>query len=449
VVLADAKQSQSSGPAMKPEHAFMIFATALFLAASQASAEVDLALFGADAMVAPPETVDCTLTNGEAAQCARLVLKYKPDNLDIGPFCPTTLDEVGGIWDWDGENAGLYRLDGAFWRMLDSVGYSFFDPDGAVHVADPAVADPTVDHACITVGVDDSVEMTVLLPMIPQMADSPTELRVAAKVGVALDGVPIFSAAPSVERTGHLPALDTCGGHVDPGGWYHWHATSTDIETVYAAQAVDADCGLAQSAAAQFAYAFDGHAMFGSTEADGSAPLGLDACNGHTGPTAAHPEGEYHYHATTEFPNLPACLTGVQAEDNFTTTAITGIGSANEGRGPGPGGAPRGRAATEAGQGRPPPPGFDRAAIELGVTLDELWTVVQDSGGPRLDFAQAAAALGVSEAALRAALPPPPPPPNWAPATKRKEIENDVTSWPIRRHTRRSSPAYLCRQCRS
>lgn len=33
---------------------------------------------------------------------------------------------------------------------------------------------------------------------------------------------------------------------------------------------------------------------------------------------------------------------------------------------------------------------------------------VREHGGPALDFAAAAKALGVSEAALRAALPPPP-----------------------------------------
>jgi hypothetical protein len=147
-----------------------------------------------------------------------------------------------------------------------------------------------------------------------------------------------------------MPALDTCGGHIDPGGWDHWHATATDIDSLYAHDHIDlyahdhidADCGLDQSASAQFGYAFDGSAMFVSADADGAVPTDLDACNGHIGPTPTHPAGEYHYHATTDFPNLPACLTGVQAEVNFRTTAPTGIGSGNSG-----GGGP--------GQGRMPP----------------------------------------------------------------------------------------------
>ena len=65
---------------------------------------------------------------------------------------------------------------------------------------------------------------------------------------MGIDGVPIFADAPSVLQTGHLPALDVCGGHIDPGGWYHWHATATDIESSFAFEAVDAECHLDQSA---------------------------------------------------------------------------------------------------------------------------------------------------------------------------------------------------------
>jgi hypothetical protein len=56
---------------------------------------------------------------------------------------------------------------------------------------------------------------------------------------------------------------------------------------------------------AQFGYALDGYPMFGSAEVDGAVPTDLDACNGHTGPTAAQPEGEYHYHSSAQFANLP------------------------------------------------------------------------------------------------------------------------------------------------
>ncbi|MBT8155700.1 YHYH protein [Epibacterium ulvae] len=168
----------------------------------------------------------------------------------------------------------------------------------------------------------------MLIPIDPVTAAEPTSLGTVAKVGLALDGVPIFADAPSVLEIGHMPALNTCGGHVDPGGWYHWHATATDINSVFASEGVDASCAnVVQDATAQFAYAFDGFAIYGSLEADGSIPIGLDACGGHIGPVPGQTGGVYHYHANDSFPNLPKCLVGVVALNNLTTTAEQGIGS--------------------------------------------------------------------------------------------------------------------------
>jgi hypothetical protein len=298
------------------------------LTTTAAQAEVDASLFSRSALVKDPVVVDCKLTNGQTAKCVQLVLKHKPDSLNIGPFCPNTLDETGGIWDWDGNKPGVYRLNRTFFEMLNGLGYRFYDDKGTIHITDPAAGRPAQTNTCLMAKADKTVTMTILIPANPKKAERPTDLGTVAKVGVALDGVPIFADAPSVLKTGHLPALDVCGGHIDPGGWYHWHGTATDINTVHKHKHVDANCGLKQSASAQFGYGFDGYPMFGSAEKDGLKPIGLDACNGHFGPTASHPEGEYHYHSTTDFPNLPRCLAGVQARDNFTTTAKTGIGSA-------------------------------------------------------------------------------------------------------------------------
>ncbi|MEM8808635.1 MAG: hypothetical protein AAGF01_21680 [Cyanobacteria bacterium P01_G01_bin.38] len=58
------------------------------------------------------------------------------------------------------------------------------------------------------------------------------------------------------------------------------------------------------------------------------------------------------------------------------------------------------------------PPGFDEAAEQLGVTVDELMSA---SGEPPFDLEAAAATLGVTVEELTEALPPPPqqggPPP--------------------------------------
>ncbi|MDG1472608.1 MAG: YHYH protein [Ascidiaceihabitans sp.] len=364
-------------------------------------AHPDLEVFHPNTFAEQPVTVDCTLENGTAAVCYEIEVNYQPAGVNIGPFCPTTVADKGGIWDWTGENSKLYRVDETFLRMLADLGYRFFDDDGAVHTVDIATERPAADHACINVSPDDTVKITMRLPVTPLVAETPSDLVVVSKIGVALDGAPIFSDAPSIQDTGHMPALDTCGGHIDPGGWYHWHATSTDIETVFAKENVIADCALTQDSSAQFGYAFDGFPMFGSREMGGAIPTNLDACGGHVGQTILGTI--YHYHASEGFPNLPPCLVGVQAQDNFSTTAQTGIGAVriaddtgSEQRRPDNGG-PRGI-----------PPGFDEAAATLGVTTEELMRALENPQGGRPDLAKAAKTLSVSESRLREILPPPP-----------------------------------------
>ncbi|MCG3267297.1 YHYH protein [Yoonia sp. I 8.24] len=355
--------------------------------ASSAYAHADEHSVHENALVSPSEIVDCTLENGDAAKCASYVVKYLPDDLEIGPFCPATLDDAGGIWHWDGDEAGLYRIDGGFLRMLDAQGYTFFNEDGDVYSFDIRTEGPTETNECIQATVDPEVEMTVLIPANPVMADEPTKLGTVAKVGIGLDGVPIFADAPSVLDTGHMPALDTCGGHVDPGGWYHWHATATDLNAVYENEGVDAECvNVEQDQTAQFGYAFDGFAMYGTLNHDGSVPDDLDECGGHIGLTEEGGEPVYHYHSGATFPNLPTCLVGVFADDNFATNAAGGIGSANVG-----GGAPD----------------FDAIAETLGVDADLLRQTMEDAGGRDADLNAVADLLGISVDDLQSALPGP------------------------------------------
>ena len=360
------------------------------MSATGAYAHADEHSVADGALVSPSEIVDCTLENGEAAQCASYVVKYLPDDLEIGPFCPATLDDEGGIWHWDGDEAGLYRIDGDFLRMLDEQGYTFFNEDGEVYSFDIRTEAPTETNECIQGSVDPEVEMSVLILANPVMAEEPTDLDTVAQVGIGLDGVPIFGDAPSVLDTGHMPALDICGGHVDPGGWYHWHATATDVNAIFESEGVDAECvNVEQDQTAQFGYAFDGFGMYGPLDYDESAPEGLDECGGHIGLTEDGGEAVYHYHSGATFPNLPACLVGVVAQDNFSTNAAGGLGSANGGGGPGAG------------------PDFDAIADNLGVDADLLRQAMENAGGRNADLNAVADQLGVSVDELQAAMPGP------------------------------------------
>ena len=66
---------------------------------SSALADVDIQRISNDALIKAPETVECTLENGAAVMCGKFIVKYQPDNLEIGPFCATNVEQEGGIWN--------------------------------------------------------------------------------------------------------------------------------------------------------------------------------------------------------------------------------------------------------------------------------------------------------------------------------------------------------------
>ena len=90
----------------------------------RASALVDLTtLFADGALTSEPTTVDCTLENGSETTCYQLEVASLASTVDTdGPYCPATTSDVGGIWVWDGDEPGLYALDGAFWDLMDVPG---------------------------------------------------------------------------------------------------------------------------------------------------------------------------------------------------------------------------------------------------------------------------------------------------------------------------------------
>ena len=91
--------SNNPRPRRQPDKpiTFVLCAFGGLMSATGAYAHADEHSVADGALVSPSEIVDCTLENGEAAQCASYVVKYLPDDLEIGPFCPATLDEEGGI----------------------------------------------------------------------------------------------------------------------------------------------------------------------------------------------------------------------------------------------------------------------------------------------------------------------------------------------------------------
>ena len=93
--------------------------------------------------------------------------------------------------------------------------------------------------------------------------------------------------------------FDQCGGHPDPRGVYHYHRMPDCLVTEQLGKH-----------SAVIGVAFDGFLIYGKLGSNGKAPLDLDACNGHAGPTPEFPSGVYHYHATSKFPYLLGCYSG-------------------------------------------------------------------------------------------------------------------------------------------
>ncbi len=331
--------------------------------AARQSTAVLSSLFADGALTSEAKTVDCTLENGSETTCYQLEVASLASTADTdGTYCPATTSEVGGIWVWDGDQPGLYALDGDFWDLMTSQGYEFADADGNITITDPAkgaASSSTTANSCLEATADDSFHLQVLIPTSPEKLDAATDLATISQVGLALDGVTIFGDAPSVADRGGLPALDACGGHIDPSGYYHWHFGAESIQANLDQANAGVTCSVDQDAEALVGFAYDGYGIYGPEE-DQAIPDDLDKCSGHTSETAEF-GNTYHYHLTYDSPNLPTCRVGATAESRLTSpdnseAALPG-GEGPDGGGSGGGGPDGGGPGGGASSGGARPPG--------------------------------------------------------------------------------------------
>ena len=197
---------------------------------------------------------------------------------------------------------------------MEAQGYDFVDADGNITVTDPGAGAADVGgtaNSCLEATADGSYHLQVLIPTTPEDLDTPTDLSTISQIGLALDGVTIFGDAPSVADRGGLPALDACGGHIDPSGYYHWHFGAESIQTNLDEADTGITCDIEQDVEAMIGLAYDGYAIYGPEE-DRAIPSDLDECSGHVSDTEEFGE-TYHYHLTYDSPNLPICRIGATA----------------------------------------------------------------------------------------------------------------------------------------
>lgn len=139
------------------------------------------------------------------------------------------------------------------------------------------------------------------VPLNPEIASETTATTGQGPIAVAINGVMIYNPTQQdgiydEQRDPYLIGeLDTCGGHSGRADDYHYHTAPTCIIDELMEETVSDQ---------PIAYALDGFPIYGYTNADGSTPV-LDECGGEF-----DDNGNYHYHATPDFPYVNACFSG-------------------------------------------------------------------------------------------------------------------------------------------
>lgn len=192
------------------------------------------------------------------------------------------------------------------------------------------------------------------IPLHPKVAEKPTATPFGP-IGVALNGIPFYN---QYNREGEdavrLEVFDSCCGHPDPGGRYHYHKFPVCVKSPFK--------DTPGKHSPLVGYAFDGYGIYGPRSDGGKPPTDLDECNGHS-----DDERGYHYHATESYPYIVGAYHGEVDKSNIDRPP----GGGPPGGGP-PGGGPPGRRRGPPGSGppggpaprgggppgmRPPPPG--------------------------------------------------------------------------------------------
>ena len=141
------------------------------------------------------------------------------------------------------------------------------------------------------------------IPLNPVMATNsiPVDQKhfTRGAIAIAINGIPIFNPYTNTGVDAFLDGqLDDFGGHSGRADDYHYHIAPTHLYGFTAPTM-------------PVAYAFDGFAVYGEKEPDGSAMKTLDAHHGH-----ADASGVYHYHGTNTAPYMIASFAGEVTEDS-------------------------------------------------------------------------------------------------------------------------------------
>ncbi len=139
------------------------------------------------------------------------------------------------------------------------------------------------------------------VPLKPVPAEEPAMIEgrfLRGAIAIAVNGIPIFNPQNNRGEVSYeIGELDQWGGHCGRADDYHYHIAPVHLESLV-------------GKGKPVAYALDGYPVLGLTEANGSAPKGLDECHGHD-----HDGLGYHYHAAEKYPYVLGGFHGEVVED--------------------------------------------------------------------------------------------------------------------------------------
>ncbi|APX99809.1 YHYH protein [Lacinutrix venerupis] len=274
---------------------------------------VDPSLFIKESLLAEITKEERTLENGIKAMCYVIKTSSRPQEHDMGPWCPTHINDgkdKGGIWFKEGK---VYDVDGHFIANLKEFysdeEWALFREDGSVKVTKTqeeceGAAKPDVDEEynnyCVECLPDYYKEKvsTFYIPVKPLYLENSNPLG-RNGIGIAFNGVNFDAPAPThaILEAHTLAPLDDAGGHVNPHGGYHYHAATGKTKEVTQKD----------THAPMVGYAMDGFGIYAHKDSSGKTYNDLDNCNGHYDDVRG-----YHYHAGDAGSNqVLGCLHGV------------------------------------------------------------------------------------------------------------------------------------------
>lgn len=129
------------------------------------------------------------------------------------------------------------------------------------------------------------------IPLNPKPAAKPMSAKTnffRGAIALAVNGIPIFNPIKNDGKTDTLLAgeLDQYGGHCGRADDYHYHIAPVHLEPIV-------------GRSNPLAYALDGYPIYGYQDPKDSDYGPLDQWNGHQAPN-----GQYHYHATKNYPYI-------------------------------------------------------------------------------------------------------------------------------------------------